>query len=369
MSILLTDLLKEPGLCLRLKPADWNVLVPQGRATGLLGTLCALLEEHGLLKSVPGEVRRHLESVLCTHRKQRENLEYEVAWLRRALGDIGEKLVVLKGGAYILANLPAGSGRLISDIDLLVPERNLHRTEEILRDYGWESPIVDTYDDRYYRQWMHEIPPMAHVDRDSVLDVHHTILPPTADEKLEPGKLFEALWEIRPGLFVLSPLDMVLHSATHLFHEGEFGHGLRDLIDLDRLLRHFAALDAHFWERLVPRAREMGMQKSLSYALRYCRKYFATPVPEEFIAALGAQHYSPGVRGMMDWLFERGFSPDHSSCRLSFTPLARFCLYVRSHYLRMPLYLLVPHLVRKAWMGRFGGPVLDDVAEAEAERA
>ena len=27
-------------------------------------------------------------------------------------------------------------------------------------------------------------------------------------------------------------------------------------------------------------------------------------------------------------------------------------LYLRSHYLRMPLYLLLPHLVRKAWMRR-----------------
>ena len=89
---------------------------------------------------------------------------------------------------------------------------------------------------------------------------------------------------------------------------GRIGHGLRDLFDLDRLLRHFAALDAHFWERLVPRAREMGMQKSLSYALRYCRKYFATPVPEELSPPSAHSTTPPGVRGMMDWLFERGFS-------------------------------------------------------------
>ena len=35
------------------------------------------------------------------------------------------------------------------------------------------------------------------------------------------------------------------------------------------------------------------------------------------------------------------------------TGLARWLLYVRSHYLRMPLSLVVPHLVRKAWMQRF----------------
>ena len=34
-------------------PRDWNVLVPQGRATGLLGTLLRIAGEHGLLNSVP----------------------------------------------------------------------------------------------------------------------------------------------------------------------------------------------------------------------------------------------------------------------------------------------------------------------------
>jgi hypothetical protein len=37
---------------------------------------------------------------------------------------------------------------------------------------------------------------------------------------------------------------MVLHSATHLFYDGELNHGLRDLVDLDDLLRHFSGADA-----------------------------------------------------------------------------------------------------------------------------
>jgi len=35
------------------------------------------------------------------------------------------------------------------------------------------------------------------------------------------------------------------------------------------------------------------------------------------------------------------------------TGFARWLLYVRSHALRMPLYLAVPHLIRKAWMRHF----------------
>ncbi len=38
----------------------------------------------------------------------------------------------------------------------------------------------DPYDDLYYRQWMHELPPLVHGERGRMVDVHHTILPLTA---------------------------------------------------------------------------------------------------------------------------------------------------------------------------------------------
>lgn len=354
MNVLLIEVLQDPGRCVALENRDWDILIPQARATGLLASLGLLLEDRGLLAQVPAEVQRHMQSVVCVHMKQCESLEYEVSWLQRAMDEIGERLVVLKGGAYILAGLAAGSGRLVSDIDMLVPGQSIRAAEDMLTEYGWESVEEEGYNERYYREWMHEIPPLAHRDRDSVLDVHHTILPPTSDEKLDPEKLFEALQEPRPGIFVLAPVDMVLHSATHLFHEGDFTHGLRDLLDLDRLMRQFAADSPDFWQDLVSRAKEMDMVASLHYAVRYCRLFFATPVPEKIATDLAAD--MPRFPGMpvMDFIFKRGFLPDHQTCTLPYTGVAHFCLYIRSHYLRMPLRLLLPHLIRKAWMGRFG---------------
>jgi glutaconate CoA-transferase subunit A len=48
--------------------------------------------------------------------------------------------------------------------------------------------------------------------------------------------------------------------------------------------------------------------------------------------------------------------PDVARPRGAAEGLARWLLYVRSHWLRMPPHLLVPHLVRKAWMRRFPAP-------------
>jgi hypothetical protein len=56
---------------------------------------------------------------------------------------------------------------------------------------------------------------------------------------------------------------------------------------------------------------------------------------------------------LMDALFDRGLAPHHRSCDGLASAVARWMLYVRAHYLRMPMRLLLPHLARKAWKRRF----------------
>jgi hypothetical protein len=60
---------------------------------------------------------------------------------------------------------------------------------------------------------------------------------------------------------------------------------------------------------------------------------------------------SNGLRNrLMNWLLATALRPDHPDCDGPFTGLARWLLYVRSHWLRMPWYQIVPHLLRKGWM-------------------
>lgn len=370
MKAALVNLLRLPAGADSLQDSDWNAIIPQARKTLLLGTLLAELEAAGLREHVPGEVWRHLYSGWAVHRKQRHALGYELRKLGAALAEAGERLVLLKGAAYFRADLPPATGRLISDIDILVRPGKLGEVESALARHGWSPGDIDAYNERYYRQWMHEIPPLGHSRRHSTLDVHHTILPPTSDAHIDAGALWEAAVEVAPGVWTLAPVDMVLHSAAHLFHEGEFGHGLRDLVDLDKLLRHFVAHDGEaFYAALAERAVAMGLQRPLFYALRYTRRVLGTPVPESFATSLMPESPSPVGRRTMDFLFYRAFTPDHASCRLPLTDAALFGLYVRSHYLRMPLGLLIPHLVRKAWMGIFPPADSSTGEDGDAQKA
>ena len=200
MNSLLVNVLNDPEQSTRLTLKQWDILIPQARVASLLPTLYLLFEEKDLLNSIPERPRAHLFSGWVLHNNQVQALKYELKWLKRALNKAGVKLLLLKGSAYLAGNLPAAPGRLIGDIDLLVPLEKIQHCEDVLAEFGWKPGEQDPYDERYFRQWMHEIPPLGHIARGSVLDVHHTILPPTAKPKPDAKKLFNVAREISPGI-------------------------------------------------------------------------------------------------------------------------------------------------------------------------
>ncbi|MCX7673106.1 MAG: nucleotidyltransferase family protein [Thiobacillaceae bacterium] len=255
-------------------------------------------------------------------------------------------MIVLKGAAYVLGQLAPARGRLFADVDILVPKAGLGHAEAQLMLHGWHSGHHDAYDQRYYRRWMHELPPMTHLRRGTSLDVHHDLLPQTARLKTRPERVIAAAQPI-PGYRCLRlPRleDLVLHAATHRFCEGEWALGLRDLTDLDALLR-LGLARPDWWANLIERAVELNLAYPLRLALRYAQRLLATPVPDQVLATL-ARHTGRLAWGWRDALFLRGLTP--AGCAPAGTGLARSILYVRGHWLRMPLHLLLPHLLYKA---------------------
>ena len=349
---LLIQILVEPKAITQLGPAEWDLLIRQARHANLVGHLARLLDIQQLRAQVPAQAQAHLDSALVVVRRQTQAVHWEVDCILRALSTFPNPIILLKGAAYITLQLPIAQGRLFSDVDILLPKAALEAAELLLKMHGWITAQHDAYDQRYYRTWMHELPPMTHLTRETVLDVHHTILPETARLHPDPQKLIDAAVAVPgfSGLKVLSSVDMVLHSATHLFHEGEFDKGLRDLSDLDGLLRYFSQQNNDFWGNLVQRAPELDLSRPLFYALRYTTEILKTPIPPDILQAT-AKH-APGWLKLrvMDILFLRAFKPRHASCDDWFTKPALWLLFIRSHWLKMPFHLLLQHLFHKAFM-------------------
>jgi len=348
---LVSRTLRNPEAPSSFSIADWDMLVRQARSAGLLARVRHVLGQQNMIEAIPAEARWHFDAAATLAEKQQLAVRWEVEKVREALDGLVIPIVLLKGSAYVMANLPAANGRLFNDIDILVPREQLGPVEAALLLGGWHPTSLSNYDKRYYRRWMHEIPPMQHVKRATVIDVHHAILPDTARYHPDSAKLRNCAVAVEglPGVYVLAAEDQILHSATHLFHDGELPHGLRDLTDLDLLLSD-AALDRDFWQRLTARADELQLSRSLYYALRYLRHFLGTPVPDYVMDTLDAFGPNRLTLGLMDSIFTRVLAPTHTSCADVLTPTARLAAFVRAHWLRMPTHLLVPHLFHKAFI-------------------
>ncbi|MFZ1565332.1 nucleotidyltransferase family protein, partial [Sphingorhabdus sp.] len=176
-AMLLVDALREPATTRALDANDWTALIAMARAEQLIGTLAERLKS----ESVPPKVAEILAEARINADYQRRSALWEAECAARALSDYPGKVVLMKGTAYVAADLKAGEGRHIGDLDVLVAREDLPQVEALLLSKGgWEWVKEDAYDDAYYRDHMHELPPLIHKERDRMIDVHHTILPLTA---------------------------------------------------------------------------------------------------------------------------------------------------------------------------------------------
>jgi hypothetical protein len=329
---LLVRALRDPA---SLGPdTDWSGLISSARAEQLTGSLAMRLEG----RPVPARVEAILISARRDAAYARTQALWEAEMARRALAPLNVPVILLKGTAFHAANLDACDGRSVGDLDILVPRADIERVEQALLSAGWERlKPADGYDDLYYRQWMHELPPLIHRTRDRMIDVHHTILPLTARPTPDVGAMLADSVELASGLRILLPADIIVHAAAHLLADGDLAGGLRNLWDIDRLLRQFAAEDPDFWATLDVRARRHQLAKPVARALRLSHDLYGTPLPEGRKNRLG----------LADRLFRARLLARNAWGQEERKGL-RFAFYVRSHWLRMPPLMLARHLWTKA---------------------
>lgn len=324
--MLLVDALRDPAGTSVLDAEGWTALLAMARAEQLIGTFARQMS--GL--AVPEAVRRILEEAGANAEYQRRCALWEADCARRALADYPGRVVLMKGTAYAAAGLKASEGRHIGDLDIMVACADLPQVEAMLLAAGWEWVKEDAYDDAYYRDHMHELPPLIHKERDRMIDVHHTILPLTAGPRPDAEAMLADAVELDNGFHMFNPTDMVIHSAAHLFADGELDGGLRNLWDIHCLLTEFA--DANFWQALKFRAQRQQLWPAIRRAARLTHQLYGTEIPPEW----------QSWHRQDKWYVLRLTARDNWG--RGTRKFIRLIFYMRSHWLRMPPLMLAQHL-------------------------
>ena len=347
---LLIHALRDPLIMGGFSTDQWDICLRQARQARLLGRLCILLEQARPAPELPRKAIDLLEAARKVAADHERAVRWEVNRIESALGSLEVPVVLLKGAAYVMLGLPAARGRLHSDVDILVSKDKIALVESTLLQQGWEATKHDSYDDHYYRAWSHELPPLQHKERKTIVDIHHNILPVTGRLHPDPRLLLASAEDLPGTMFkVLAHADMLLHSAAHMFQDGELAGSLRDLIDLDDLLRDFWRAAKRFWEALISRARQFGPGTPALLFPLFRTEFF------RYAGALrGDQNCSTRCatcsnRIRYGFLVHRALAPAPPDGKSLGARFAQSALYLRSHRSRMPPLLLFRHLLHKSF--------------------
>lgn len=337
----LIPLLIAPNSAPGISDDAWNQIIRESRQSQTLGQLAAALRSANTIDLVPPAVQRHLHLAHITSQARSAAATAEISTIRRELTP-QIPIMLLKGCAYVAAGDLNGNGRLFSDIDLLVARDHLGRTETSLLAAGWMGKRVNTYDQRYYREWTHEIPPLEHVRRHTVVDLHHAIVPPVSRYSFDVQEIWDNAEEIFPGIYIPSAIDRVIHCAIHLIQEGEASKVFRDLYDLHLLVCQHCP-DPEKTSRMFQRADHLGLGDLVRPAVSAAQQIF-------FSAK------TPGL-STTNWLTTTLAIAAISHHDTSVSPISKkiagWLLLAHSHWMKLPLHLLAAHLWHKAFAGTF----------------
>lgn len=338
----------QPKLVTTWLPYQWNELLQQAYNTGLLARVFSMLNEYGLFMSVPTHLRWHFTSANTVFLAHKQDVLLEVEHIEKALKLARITPVFLKGSAYLLDDSKCSKGRLFADIDIFVDKKDLASTEEMLRWHGWSGKKMDEHDEKYYRDWMHEIPPLTNIRTGMTIDVHHNLVPLVSRMSLNSEEIFASVMVNEAGKKTLSLEDKILHSASHLLLDGEFNHGFRDLHDIYLLIIEYTTKDPIFLCKLQKRALFLGFELIFYYCLKLQQYFFLLPVDERLLAECEEKIGSKYITKIVLRAIIKVLTPDVNNHRSVSFKMASSILFIRSHWLKMPVHILIPHLMYKS---------------------
>lgn len=331
------DSLLNPKKCVGKSEEWWLSFIQILRFERLLSLFAFKSYQQELLQHFPQRVRSHLANASIMAERQVHHLKYEVSLLSQSIQKISPLCLYLKGAAYCIAEMPLSKGRLFSDIDVLVPKECLADIEKSLLLKGWISKPMNDYDDRYYREWAHELPPLIQSRRGTVIDIHHNLVPPISGKAPDISFFLEETHEVN-GATVLQPHAMLLHSCVHLIFNETFKQSHRDLYDIASLVQENGSAD--FWGKAITLAKKTHFYRELFLACRYCNVKLGVTLP---ISLCNDVPVSKVMLFFYDAVFLRVLAPQHPLSKRRGVELANAIAWIRGQWCKMPLFLLVYH--------------------------
>lgn len=172
------------GKCLALDGSVWGretvrrqmpedsvmAIVEMAASHSLLPALYALFRRNQLIDLFPEEVSGFMEQTYIVNGEKNRRILEQVKEISEAFDTCGISIVVMKGAGYLVAGLYKNPAeRIMTDIDILVRERDCSEAAAVLKGMGYYQPtevIEGDYGDHRH------LPPFIHPEKEVPVELH-----------------------------------------------------------------------------------------------------------------------------------------------------------------------------------------------------
>jgi hypothetical protein len=259
---------------------DWTDFIIMASESLVAPSLLAAGRANGLAELLPREVMDYLDGMAILNRQRNRRIQSEITEIAAVFAQIAVAPVLLKGAAHLMSGLYDDIGdRVMSDVDLLVPDARLHSCAEALQREGFRILADNGFPAH------HHYPPLGRPGDSVSIELHVEALDAPHARLLQSAEIFATSARLSNDARLALPspqtrlIIAVAHAqlSNHGYLYGELG--LRELLDFGRLCRrHAGEID---WIDLIRRFKSWNAQTALACHFVAGRELLGIPVPPE----------------------------------------------------------------------------------------
>jgi putative nucleotidyltransferase-like protein len=254
---------------------DWEALISVADRHLLLPALWKSLCRAGLISELEPDVRDFLNEIYSLNAGRNSRIKSQATEVVDAFSRAGIASMLLKGAVFLFEAAAEDLGeRMMLDLDVLVPERDLTRSISLLQELGYAA-IGN-------QELAHHHPPLVRQGDIASVEVHWRVC---EDPNLLPAeRVFSERMIVSAGssrVSIPSPTHRIIHDLFHAaVQDGEFVGGVISLKALYDLIRidgaHHASID---WERIDNSMRSSGFGRELEANIYLAERLFGWEGP------------------------------------------------------------------------------------------
>lgn len=276
---------------------DWDYIIDCSIEQSISPLFYWNLNKMNSSKYVPSEVMKSLQKMYYSNLARNIFLYDELSKILTAFKEMGIDTIVLKG-AFLAEEIYKNIGlRPMSDIDLLIKEKDLQKAKKELTElkYSATSIFPTKLHEQRHRMLNGELS-FKHQDKNSVIDIHWDIQPFQYTYKVDVNKFWNNAKPVKISgveILMFAPEDILQHLCLHVhkhitlsivFSNAPPVKPLRDHCDIAEITRHYK--DTINWNYLLQSSKDYGIEEPISQGLSIAKNYFGAFVPEDFLSEL-----------------------------------------------------------------------------------